>query len=71
MEKQVLEEERIRLEVQERTGVSSRGYMVPTKQAREEARDMLRKGNTKGRDLLHSGADGGGAATPVRVTSEV
>ncbi|CAM9922629.1 unnamed protein product, partial [Sphacelaria rigidula] len=47
-EKQVLEEARIRHAVQEITGVSSRGYMVPTQKARDEARDMLRKGNTSG-----------------------
>lgn len=73
-EKEVLEEARIRDAVQEITGVSSRGYMVPTKEARDEARDMLRKGNTSGRKILEAAAaeeENGGAAAIARVTSEV
>lgn len=71
----MLEEARIRHAVQEITGVSSRGYMVPTQKARDEARDMLRKGNTSGRKVLEAAAaadeENGGAAAIARVTSEV
>lgn len=42
VEKKMLEDEKLRKEIQERTGVSSRGYLIPPKKLREEATDMIR-----------------------------
>lgn len=38
----MLEDEKLREEIQEQTGVSSRGYLIPPKKLREEATDMIR-----------------------------
>ncbi|CAM9629531.1 unnamed protein product, partial [Discosporangium mesarthrocarpum] len=45
----MLEEARLREEIQERTGVSSRGYLIPSKKLREEVQDQLRSGGSVSR----------------------
>lgn len=41
------EEARVRDEIQERTGVSSRGFLIPQKKVREEVLGMLSAGNQR------------------------
>eukprot|EP00903_Cladosiphon_okamuranus_P016571 g15288.t1 len=48
VEKQMLEEAAMREEIQERTGVSSRGFLIPKKEVREEVMGMLSAGNQRG-----------------------
>lgn len=45
VEKRMIRDQRLRQEIEEATGVSSRGYLVPTKELQNEARDMLRTKN--------------------------
>lgn len=56
VEKQMLEDAAIREEIQERTGVSSRGFLIPKKEVREEVLGMLSAGNQPG----ITGGEGGG-----------
>ncbi|CAM9237360.1 unnamed protein product [Ectocarpus sp. 12 AP-2014] len=55
VEKQMLEDAAIREEIQERTGVSSRGFLIPKKEVREEVLGMLSAGNQPG----NAGGEGG------------
>lgn len=48
VEKQMLEEAAIREEIQERTGVSSRGFLIPKREVREKVLGMLSAGNQRG-----------------------
>lgn len=48
VEKQMHEEAAIREEIQERTGVSSRGFLIPKREVREEVLGMLSAGNQHG-----------------------
>ncbi|CAN0119878.1 unnamed protein product, partial [Ectocarpus fasciculatus] len=48
VEKQMLEDAAVREEIQERTGVSSRGFLIPKKEVREEVLGMLGAGNQPG-----------------------
>lgn len=51
----MLEDAAIREEIQERTGVSSRGFLIPKKEVREEVLGMLSAGNQPG----NTGGEGG------------
>ncbi|CAB1100479.1 unnamed protein product [Ectocarpus sp. CCAP 1310/34] len=55
VEKQMLEDASIREEIQERTGVSSRGFLIPKKEVRDEVLGMLSAGNQPG----NAGGKGG------------
>jgi len=46
--KRMYEEAAIREEIQERTGVSSRGFLIPKREVREEVLGMLSAGNQPG-----------------------
>lgn len=50
----MIEEAKIREEIEERTGVSSRGFLVPPKNVRQEVQGMLSKGSQsdKRKDLV-------------------
>lgn len=56
VEKQMYEEAAIREEIQERTGVSSRGFLIPKKEVRDEVLSKLSAGNQRG--IATSGKDG-------------
>lgn len=45
VEKRMLEEAKIREEIEELTGISSRGFLVPPKNVRQEVQGMLSKGS--------------------------
>lgn len=55
------EEAAIREEIQERTGVSSRGFLIPKREVREEVLGMLSAGNQPGAATVGEG--GAGAVT--------
>ncbi|CAM9730787.1 unnamed protein product, partial [Hapterophycus canaliculatus] len=48
VEERMREEAAIREEIQERTGVSSRGFLIPKREVREEVLGMLSAGNQRG-----------------------
>lgn len=50
-EKRMHEEALIREEIQELTGVSSRGFLIPKKEVREEVLGMLSAGNQSGVEI--------------------
>lgn len=54
------EEAIIREEIQERTGISSRGFLIPKKEVREEVLGMLSAGNQRGTTTSRGGEAGGG-----------
>lgn len=47
VEKRMNEEAKLREEIQERTGVSSRGFLIPQRKIREEVQGMLSAGNQR------------------------
>lgn len=47
VEKRMDEEAKLREEIQERTGVSSRGFLIPQRKIREEVQGMLSAGNQR------------------------
>lgn len=57
VERQMHEEAAIREEIQERTGVSSRGFSIPKREVREEVLGMLSAGNQRG-SRVGGGKDG-------------
>lgn len=64
------EEAKIRDEIQERTGVSSRGFLIPQKKIRKEVQGMLSAGNQ--RQLMVDDDDGTSAVpTTGAVPSDV
>lgn len=65
VEKRMLEEARVREEIQERTGVSSRGFLVPQREVREEVQGMLSAGNQR---VMVGNKDADGAARTLRTT---
>lgn len=65
VEKRMHEEAAIRDEIQERTGVSSRGFLIPKKEVREEVLGLLSAGNQRGAEAATSGGDGEGEVNYV------
>lgn len=45
VEERMLAEARIREEIEERTGISTRGYLIPQREIRENVQGMLSSGN--------------------------
>lgn len=60
------EEARVRDEIQERTGVSSRGFLIPQKKVRKEVQGMLSAGNQ--RQLMVDDEDGTSAVAATGAT---
>lgn len=56
----MLADQQLREDIQERTGVSSRGYLIPTKKLREEARDMQRHGYKSSQSVDENQGSGNG-----------
>lgn len=60
------EEARVREEIQERTGVSSRGFLIPHKKIRQEVQGMLSAGNQR-KFMVDDGDSDDGARTAATI----